>query len=914
MRNFKKLLSILLTVVIIISMVIPSFANITYTHEALKLQAIGIFAGGPNDLNLDQGVTRIQGLAFAMRAAGYDAEILAMTEAEINQILAPWVDSATYAPWARRYAAYAIKHGITVGVSKTEKRLNPDELISGASFLVFILKSMGYENATTVNAADIAIEASVLSPYQAAYFGPKASLIRDDAAGILYGAFTSGVNKDGTKLIETYIESGGTNKETAANAGFVELPPVVFEAVKASATNLKEIIVEFSNELDPDTAINKDNYSVEDHVIESVRLNEDKKSVTILLEGNMTNQSDFEVTVKTGIKNNAGKYLSENKTLSGTAFDVTIPVALSAEHAGPTSFKVRFSEPVKTQNATFKIDDGIYYVNNITSTDNGYSLVVTLYTTIPEGHHKVEVSGVEDYVPYRCVVKNLTFTAAKDETPPTLARVLSVSPQKVELEFSKDVVFVTGEANAITGIYHTNSSNRPTNVTVSGNKLTLYFATNKLPNGTAYLTIGEGIFKDYWGNRNLEIRDLPVTVQIDRTKPTVNSIKAETDKKIVIEFSEDIDSGFGRFILLDSSGKDVTSDHLMTTIFDNAKVTLQFIYALSGSSYSVAIQDVKDLAGNEIDKVTKNVVVTDTTPPLISKGEIYKTKKVIKVTFNEAMNTADILNPANYQWGGLYLSDTKATISLAEGGKAVFIDYSKETSISDTNYVLYVGRVRDVVGNFMVNFSNPIALTDMDLYGITIESVEATGSKTLVVILSDILTNFVPADFLINAEPIQNYVSNVGYSANADGKGVITFSLKDELPTDLSGVSIIVSTLPYSTDIKSNNSFGVKLTASVSKSASDKIPATFTAEFLAADIIKIDFSEAINPTTLSKYTFTVSGNTVKSITIAPSNRSMTLTLDKAVSSGNKVLITQVHEFEDVLGNVTRGLTFEVTNN
>ena len=59
------------------------------------------------------------------------------------------------------------------------------------------------------------------------------------------------------------------------------------------------------------------------------------KSVTILLEGNMTNQSDFEVTVKTGIKNNAGKYLSENKTLSGTAFDVTIPVALSAETPVP---------------------------------------------------------------------------------------------------------------------------------------------------------------------------------------------------------------------------------------------------------------------------------------------------------------------------------------------------------------------------------------------------------------------------------------------------------------------------------------------------------------------------------------------------------------------------------------------------
>jgi len=313
-----------------------------------------------------------------------------------------------------------------------------------------------------------------------------------------------------------------------------------------------------------------------------------------------------------------------------------------------------------------------------------------------------------------------------------------------------------------------------------------------------------------------------------------------------------------------------------------------------------------------IDKATYNVSVTDTTPPQISKGELYRTKKIIKITFNEVMNTSDILNLANYQWGGQYLSNIKATISLAEGGKAVLIDYSKETSISDYNYILNIGRVRDAAGNYMANFSNVVNLKDMDLYGITIESVEATGPKTIEVTLSDALANVVPSDFLINGEQIQKYVSNVGYSVNADGKGVVIFYLMNELPTDLSGVTVIVSTLSNRDDIKSNNSFGVKLAAFSSGSAIDKIPASFTAAFTAADSIKIDFSEAVNPTTLSKYTFAVSGNTVKSISIAPNAKSVVITLENPVSWGSRVTVSQAHDFEDVLGNITRGMSVEIT--
>ena len=122
MKITKKMIPILLVIALITSMAVPSFAAPAYTQEALKLQAIGIIAGGPDDLNLEGNVTRIQGLTFAMRAAGYESEIQAMSEGEVNQILASWVDSPTYDNWVRKYAAYAIKHRITIGVSKTENR------------------------------------------------------------------------------------------------------------------------------------------------------------------------------------------------------------------------------------------------------------------------------------------------------------------------------------------------------------------------------------------------------------------------------------------------------------------------------------------------------------------------------------------------------------------------------------------------------------------------------------------------------------------------------------------------------------------------------------------------------------------------------------------------------------------------
>ena len=143
--------------------------------------------------------------------------------------------------------------------------------------------------------------------------------------------------------------------------------------------------------------------------------------------------------------------------------------------------------------------------------------------------------------------------------------------------------------------------------------MTITFTTNKLPNGTAYLTIAKELFQDSWGNKNEEVKDLALTVTVDKIKPTVKKIEATNDQTIVIEFSENVDVGDAKYTILDSTGNDVTGDYTIDPSFDgDATVTLEFNKALAGSTYSVVIEGVKDLAGNEIEKVSPAVSVTDT--------------------------------------------------------------------------------------------------------------------------------------------------------------------------------------------------------------------------------------------------------------------------------------------------------------
>jgi len=301
MRNLKKLFAVLIAVAMIASLMVPALAAVAYQDEALKLQAIKVFAGGPDDLKLDEGVTRAQGIAFAIRVAGKEAEAQALTDEEVDEILADWVDASDLtggAAWARKYVAYAVKTGMTLGVGG--QRLAALEDITGTSLMVFVMKAMGYSEATTANIAELVVEKGVMSEADADKFAAiQSGLIRDDAAGILYNAFANGVNKDGTKLIDSYIASGAITEADAIAAGFVE----GLASVSVSAIGARKLEVSFNVAVDSEKATIEVKRGTVKPSVKSITWAEDKKSAVIEFNTDMA-AGDYTVTV-TGLAEEA---------------------------------------------------------------------------------------------------------------------------------------------------------------------------------------------------------------------------------------------------------------------------------------------------------------------------------------------------------------------------------------------------------------------------------------------------------------------------------------------------------------------------------------------------------------------------------------------------------------------------------
>jgi len=249
MRNLKKILAAITVIAMIASMmVVPALAeSVKYEAEAKVLNDLGLMAG----YGLEDASNRLQGVIFAIKAAGKGAEAEAMTDEEAAQILADQVvDAADVPAWGAKWVAYAVKNGYTSGVDASvlpKVKFAPLNTISAEEFLTWLLRiGMGYTDAGTNTALNMAITANVINLSQAIEFGQEDAFIRDDIAGILYGACKTGVNADGKSFIQSLIDAGFITEEQAVAAGFKEAQPAKLEVVGVSATNLKQLVVEFN--------------------------------------------------------------------------------------------------------------------------------------------------------------------------------------------------------------------------------------------------------------------------------------------------------------------------------------------------------------------------------------------------------------------------------------------------------------------------------------------------------------------------------------------------------------------------------------------------------------------------------------------------------------------------------------------
>ena len=941
MRNLKKLLAVILSVVMIASMMVPALAANTYEAEALKLQAINVFAGGPEDLKLDEGVTRIQGLTFAIRAAGKDDDALAMEDEEVDTILADWTDADSIPQWGRKYAAYAIKNSITVGLSATEKIFGALNPISGTSFLVFVMKSgMGYADVTTADVIDAAVEAGILSAGQAIEFGQKEALIRDDAAGILYGAFTTGVNADGTKLIDAYIASGATTLEDAIEAGFVEEEvPEELEVVDVSATTLVQAVVSFNQPVDKDTATDKDNYAFaagDKITISKAELAEDGSTV-ILTFPKVDQQKTATLTIS-GVKSVDGETI---KKVSKEVYflDNSIPEIIDAEVVGISTIKVTFSEPMDptTVKATsFKVNDGKFYVKGVSPQKNNTEFLVELYTSLKTGDLPFEVKvGPADYAGFTAMGLITTLSVVEDKDAPVVIGYKDAKPHSIVLIWSEDIKLDKGDAD---NYYHTNSSNKIksalTDSKIDGNEMTLEFKElNKLPNGTAYVYVLKESVKDYWNNKNAQ-QMVKVEVTVDEEAPVLEKIEVKAENKIVLTFDEDVKAATANkksnYTLLDKDGKEVKNIFGSFEI-DEKKVTINFTKKLAGGEYTLVLEDIEDLVGNAMNKTSESFTVTDKTAPLAKDfsaklyviGDGANADQIIKISFGEEMSidgaygindlSKYVLNETP---SSVALEDIDdVTIEVVDGGKGVEITVPKgeheipASIIGENKNGLKIGRVADAAGNYTAAFENVIDILPSGT--VKIEKAELTGAKEIKVYFSDELAKFEAKEVkfdgaFANAVAINNDedISTVSTELK-DGKTVAVYTFTEEFPYTADGLSVKTKAAPTGDEAEHEtaNSYGELLEYGANVPVKDKLaPALATIEVddedkddvvvfertsanvgtdneLHTSKIRLTFKENLDPRYISFGSFVVSGFNVLKVDISENEVTITVTND-----------------------------------
>lgn len=259
MKKIKVLLALIIVICIFGSLTMVASAESIYRFEteAWLLNRLGLYTGiSATQFVPDLGakLDRQLGLALLINFFGGKNQVLALSQAEVDSILAPYTDKTLVSTWARPYMAYAIKTGIIKGTSATT--LGPLLPLDGNAFATIILRQMGY----TVEGQDYLKSLQRLCALtglesQFASFN-KEQLLKDDAVGLVYAALSAPC-KDGKVLLLKLITTGVVPIEKAYSQ----------KLIRYSNLNSIEVIMPSPSQQKP-SAYDKAYYMIYDALIQ----------------------------------------------------------------------------------------------------------------------------------------------------------------------------------------------------------------------------------------------------------------------------------------------------------------------------------------------------------------------------------------------------------------------------------------------------------------------------------------------------------------------------------------------------------------------------------------------------------------------------------------------------------------------
>jgi hypothetical protein len=478
--------------------------------------------------------------------------------------------------------------------------------------------------------------------------------------------------------------------------------------------------------------------------------------------------------------------------------------------------------------AGFVVNNGKLYVRQAKLQNNNTEALVQLYSSLKEGELTLQVkSNSEDFAGFGVVGKLFTLEVVPDKEAPVVIGYENAKPTEVTLIWNEDIEFDGKNAKEF---YHTNSNNDSSDVVIDGNKTTLKFnkADKKLlPEGTAYVYVLKEAVKDLWGNKNAQ-QMIQVEVTVDVTPPLVEKVEqGDTETEIVVTYNEEMDDDEtldrDNYTIFDEDGKEMKGLVNKVSFKDdkNKKVILKLSKKLGGE-YSVAIEKVEDVAGNEIDSITVPFTMKDKTPPDYTKFEaiIYNDgakDQMLKVSFGEKMAVDGkyaINDIEKYKIGTKALkSIDNVEINVVDNDKAIEIiipskvdDKDKGFDINE-NDILTVARVADAAGNYTPEFEFKKTIKKSGFVQIKAEAVERDTIK----LTFDDEVKFEISDFSVFSVVYDVYAlqyAEVETTLNDDGNTVATIKLEKKLAYTWADGDVYINVKVDQKDVKTENRYG----------------------------------------------------------------------------------------------------------
>lgn len=844
----KKILSVALSTAMAFSM----FASVAFGADAQlspeqkfnALKDAGIVSGFPDGLShLEKTLTRAE-----------------LAKIIVNSMSLEPVDATSYNDknyakhWGRTYIEAATQAGILNGKDAAKKLFDPNGAVTVQELAKVLVTALDLEVPADANNTASAwakgfVAAAVKGGYLAEGLNYQGQASRSQAVVAAYAIyeqsqvptvksykvvdsknieFTLSTDEVVKVTLEKALEANKETEVTFKTKDGVEIKTTVKWEVttatkveKVNADNLKEVVVSFDGTVDKESAEEVANYSLKSgKAIKSAALSTDEKTVTLTLEGTLSNNKKDSLSVSNVV---AGETVVSAQNVEFTTVDNKLPEVESVKSLGTKSVKVVFTEPVNDLKQSNFVLDGKEYFGKVAPGANNRSVILSPFSSaaLAVGDHKLEVKGVKDYANFVSLSSSHDFAVVEDKDAPTITEA-KATLESVTVTFSEDVDADTVSASKV---YWKSGSDKKTAVEkeiLADNKYKFVFGTAKsLPTGSVAIYV-EGV-KDYSGNEIAKDTSVVVTPEIDQVRPEVKKVSAVDAKTIKVVMSkamlDESVKDVKNYVVLNKDSKNVSVQSAKLDATDKAnKTILVTLYTdLSAGDNTITVKNLKDATKlqNTMLDYSGTVTLGDKTAPELETPVVNTKDRRVVISFNEKMNPETLADYSNY----LVTIDNKlqgltpdvADISVLQDGTAVAITFAETLSGKKVNLAagtpsatssfvtsIHVLSVKDLAGNLLKQFSeakgnNVIAVTSNTVIGLADFDKDHAGKKAKFVDTKTIKVKF-SAGILDGAGAFSYVVGGeeqVAY-VDTDGTSVVTVHFAKELKTDANGLALKV--------------------------------------------------------------------------------------------------------------------------